>query len=92
MAPNLDLNNGFDGFGSADSINDDFIILNEVFIGDGNYDSTYANIIEDDNAIIVSDDFFMIEDIDNTINNSDDVNEYLNSEGFGPFIDSVDIF
>lgn len=92
MAQDLNLNNGYEGFGSVDSINDDFIILNDGFEGNNdNFDTGFSNIIEDDNAIIVSDDFFMIEDVDNSINCSNDVDEYLNSNELD-FISDSDFF
>lgn len=87
MAPNSNFNDVYDLYGSVEFENDDFIILNDEEFSN---DIHSSNIVENDNAIIISDDFLMVEDIDNTINCSDDVDDYLNSSEDFQIIESDD--
>lgn len=87
MAPNSNFNDEYDLYGSVEFENDDFIILNDEEFSNDIHSST---IVENDNAIIISDDFLMVEDIDNTINCSDDVDDYLNSSEDFQIIESDD--
>ena len=87
MAPNSNFNDVYDLYGSVEFENDDFIILNDEEFSNDIHSST---IVENDNAIIISDDLLMVEDIDNTINCSDDVDDYLNSSEDFQIIESDD--
>lgn len=89
MATNLNSDDGYVDYGFGDIGEDDFFILNE---GIGSNDNNPLNIFEEDDSITICGDFHMIEDVDNSVNNADDINDYLNTSDDNYIIDSSDIF